>query len=98
MNAPAEETTVTAEMTAGLCALRIRHPPGTFALTPASLISLHAIGEHQRLLAGHGIDRAAELVVWPSPLPRLRRLNVSWVWRFLRRTWPSPVKTPSETA
>ncbi len=34
----------------------LRHPPGTFALTPASLISLQAIGEHRRLLAGHGLD------------------------------------------
>lgn len=56
MNRPAEETTVTTEMTCGLPALSIRHPPGTFALTPASLISLQAIGKHRELLAGHGLD------------------------------------------
>lgn len=51
-----EETTVTSEMTCGLSELRFRHPPGTFALTPASLISLLAIGKHQQLLHGAGLD------------------------------------------
>src|SRR5260370_38859503 len=55
MAAP-EETRVSVEMTRGLCELSIRHPPGTFALTPASLISLQAIGQHQELLKGHGLD------------------------------------------
>lgn len=53
---PKDETVVTDAMTAGLCELRIRHPPGTFALTLASLISLEAIGKHRELLAGHGLD------------------------------------------
>jgi len=55
-NPPAEETAVTAEMTFGLGELTIRHPAGTFALTPASLISLQAIGKHRNLLAGVGLD------------------------------------------
>jgi SAM-dependent methyltransferase len=55
MAAP-EETRVSVEMTRGLCELSIRHPPGTFALTHASLISLQAIGQHQELLKGHGLD------------------------------------------
>jgi hypothetical protein len=53
---PTDESTLTAQVTGGLCELRILHPPGTFALTPASLISLRTIGEHRQLLAGHGID------------------------------------------
>jgi SAM-dependent methyltransferase len=56
MHQGTEETRVSAEMTRGLCELSIRHPPGTFALTPASLISLQAIGQHQELLEGHGLD------------------------------------------
>jgi SAM-dependent methyltransferase len=52
----AEETVLAAERTAGLGALRILHPPGTFALTPASLIALEAISRHQALLAGQGLD------------------------------------------
>ncbi len=56
MNLPAEKTTVTRAMTWGLCELSIRHPPGTFALTPASLISLEAIGKHKELLNGQGLD------------------------------------------
>ena len=44
------------EATAGLGEITIHHPPGTFAPTPASLISLRAIGTHARLLHGTGID------------------------------------------
>jgi len=42
--------------TAGLGRIRIQHPRGTFALTPASLISLTAICSHQDKLTGVGID------------------------------------------
>src|SRR5437660_11819394 len=52
----AAQTTLTEEMTGGLGELRIRHPAGTFALTPASRIALQAIGKHQGLLSGHGLD------------------------------------------
>lgn len=40
----------------GLGVIRIAHPPGTFAITPASLISLEAIANNQELLAGVGLD------------------------------------------
>ncbi len=34
-----------------------QHPtPGTFAITPASIISIQAIGQHQYLLRGIGSD------------------------------------------
>jgi hypothetical protein len=52
----ADQTTVTAAMTAGLSELCIRHPSGTFALTPASLISLQTIGQHRKQLSGTGLD------------------------------------------
>jgi SAM-dependent methyltransferase len=42
--------------TGGLGEIRISHPPGTFALTPASIISVQAIGKNQHLLGGLGID------------------------------------------
>lgn len=51
-----DETIVTVEMTSGLAELEIQHPPGTFALTPGSLISLQAIGKHRDLLTGTGLD------------------------------------------
>jgi hypothetical protein len=36
--------------------IRIHHPPGTFALTPASLIGIQAIVDNRGLLKGTGID------------------------------------------
>ncbi len=42
--------------TAGLGRIRVQHPRGTFALTPASLISLTAICSYQDKLRGVGID------------------------------------------
>ncbi len=44
------------EATAGLGEILLHHPPGTFAPTPASLISLRAIGTHSQRLRGIGID------------------------------------------
>lgn len=49
-------TLLDSESTGGLGEIRIHHPPGTFAPTPASLISLRAIGTHAHLLHGAGID------------------------------------------
>lgn len=49
-------TTLSADETHGLGPLEIRYPPGTFALTPASLIAIEAIGRHQELLRGTGLD------------------------------------------
>ncbi len=42
--------------TGGLGALRIRHPAGTFALTPASRITMAAVGAERTRLRGAGID------------------------------------------
>jgi len=39
-----------------LAPVRIRQPPGTYALTPASRISLTAIAQHRELFRGIGID------------------------------------------
>ncbi len=51
-----EESELANEATCGLGTLRIKHPTGTFPVTPASLVSLRAIGKHQQLLSGIGID------------------------------------------
>jgi methylase of polypeptide subunit release factors len=40
----------------GLGAIEIAHPPGTFAITPASRIAVDAIVRHQDRLAGTGVD------------------------------------------
>ena len=48
---PEECTLLTAEESNGLGELTFLHPPGTFALTPASLIALQAIAQNQNLLA-----------------------------------------------
>ena len=45
-----------AEATHGLGSREIHHPPGTFALTPASLIAVEAIGRHQTRFRGVGLD------------------------------------------
>jgi len=50
------QTVLTGAETGGLGEVCIRHPPGTLAPTPASRISLRAIGLHRRLLAGRGLD------------------------------------------
>ena len=44
------------EATFGLGELHIYQPPGSFALTPASRIAIEAIGQHQHLLNGLGLD------------------------------------------
>jgi SAM-dependent methyltransferase len=50
------ETVLSEEETGGLGGFRFAHPDGTFALTPASRISLQAIFNHQALLHGVGLD------------------------------------------
>jgi hypothetical protein len=51
-----DRTRFPAEITGCLGEIEIRHPPGTFAPTPASLIAMQAIGANHQLLAGIGID------------------------------------------
>lgn len=51
-----DASTIPAEDTHGLGEFVLDHPPGTFALTPASRISIGAICDHQDLLRGRGID------------------------------------------
>ncbi len=50
------ETILPSEKTNGLGEIIIHHPEGTFALTPASNISIQAICMNQSLLLGNGID------------------------------------------
>src|SRR2546428_4309191 len=49
-------TILNADATGGLGEIHIFHPPRTFALTPASRITIQAIGNCQHLLVGNGID------------------------------------------
>lgn len=42
--------------TGGLGTIRLRHPPGTFALTPASRVTVAAVGAERDRLEGFGID------------------------------------------
>jgi len=53
---PEERTRLLAEELNGLGELTFLHPPGTFALTPASMTALHAIAQNQNLLSGSGLD------------------------------------------
>jgi SAM-dependent methyltransferase len=56
MKSSNHRTTVNANATEGLGEIQILHPPGTFALTPASHTAIQAIGKHKHLIAGNGID------------------------------------------
>jgi hypothetical protein len=57
MAEPKEHLTVLDERdTYGLGRISLMHPPGTFALTPASHISVRAVAQNQKLLSGIGID------------------------------------------
>jgi tRNA1(Val) A37 N6-methylase TrmN6 len=51
-----ELTALTEEHIGDLAPVSIRQPVGTFALTPASLLSLRAVSERADLLEGRGLD------------------------------------------
>lgn len=51
-----EKSILSDELTRGLGNLEIHHPPGTFALTPASLIAVEAISRNQDRFQGRGLD------------------------------------------
>ena len=51
-----EETTILAPFMRGLGEIQITHPPNTFAITPASLVTLEAIAGNKHLLTGKGLD------------------------------------------
>jgi len=51
-----ERVTLTSSETGGLGELQLVQPPGSFALTPASRMALQAVGKHQHLLSGVGLD------------------------------------------
>ncbi len=47
---------LSSDETGGLGTLRFRHPPGTFAPSPATLATLRAVAEHADSLIGVGVD------------------------------------------
>ena len=49
-------TVLSSDETGGLGAIRLRHPPGTFAPSPATLVTLRAIAEQGDRLSGVGLD------------------------------------------
>jgi len=51
-----DQTLLDDEATCGLGEFCISHPPGTFAITPASRIAIRAIGTNRQFLSGVGID------------------------------------------
>ncbi|MEK6260566.1 MAG: methyltransferase [Planctomycetota bacterium] len=51
-----EQTCLDETATFGLGTLTIDHPPGSFAVTPASRITLEAVGRCQSHLRGKGVD------------------------------------------
>jgi hypothetical protein len=56
MSEVGDQTTVDELAIGGLGEICLHHPPGTFAVTPASRISIQAIGECRSLLSGIGLD------------------------------------------
>lgn len=61
----------------GLREIRIAHPSGTFAITPASLTSLEAIANNQQLLSGVGMDwgsGAGCLAIAAARIPAVQRV------------------------
>jgi SAM-dependent methyltransferase len=57
--------------------IEIRHPAGSFAITPASQVALQAIGQNQQLLAGIGLDWGSGsgcLAIAAATLPAVRRV------------------------
>jgi SAM-dependent methyltransferase len=51
-----EETELGGDVIGVLAPVTIRHPRGTYALTPASSVFLRAISEHRELFYGRGLD------------------------------------------
>lgn len=72
-----EETTLFASFMGSLGEIRIAHPPDTFAITPASLISLKAIVDNWQLLSGKGIDWGSGtgcLAIAAAKIPTVERV------------------------
>ncbi len=73
-----EQWTILTEQTIGnLGPVRLHHPPGTFGLTPASLIGLHAVHRRPDLLRGTGIDWGSGmgcLAIVAAKLDEVRRM------------------------
>jgi SAM-dependent methyltransferase len=67
-------TFLSSDQTHGLGDLTILHPQGTFGITPASLISIEALGVHQAHLKGIGLDWGAGtgcLAILASRIPKV---------------------------
>ena len=56
MKHTSRQTTLKNDATYGLGEITLQHPPETTPITPATRISIEAIGVHKHLLHGIGID------------------------------------------
>lgn len=74
-NTNADVTFLTGEATQGLGEMEFNHPPGIFHVTPASLASLRAIGTHQQLLSGIGLDWGAGAGILSIAAARIEAVN-----------------------
>jgi methylase of polypeptide subunit release factors len=68
-------TVLTDGASRGLGEMEIKHPRGTFSVTPAGLISLRAIGTHRQLLSGVGIDWGAGVGILAIAAARIEAVN-----------------------
>ena len=71
------QTTLENDATYGLGAITLQHPPETTPITPATRISIEAIGVHKHLLHGIGIDWGCGggcLSIAASRIPEVNRV------------------------
>ena len=71
------QTTLKNDATYGLGKITLQHPPETSPITPATRISIEAIGVHKHLLHGIGIDWGCGggcLSISASRIPEVNRI------------------------
>ena len=71
------QTTLRDDETYGLGEITLQHPPETSPITPATRISIEAIGVHKHLLHGIGIDWGCGggcLSIAASRIPEVNRI------------------------
>lgn len=74
---PEAETVLGPDIIGDLAPIMLRHPPGTFHLTPASRIALAAVAGHRHLVAGTGLDWGAGvggLAIVAARIPAVREV------------------------
>ncbi|MFQ5538397.1 MAG: 50S ribosomal protein L11 methyltransferase [Gemmatimonadota bacterium] len=75
---PSELTVLSSEETGGLGVLRLHHPPGTFRPTPATRITLEAVGREGEALEGVGLDWGCGIGVLSIAAARIPGVEHVW--------------------